>query len=250
MTTSTALKMHPSDTLFAEATQAVRDFAFDHQVAQVFDDMVDRSVPFYSEIQRMISEISADYMVEGTRVYDLGCATGTTIAAMASATGKDVHFVGLDNSSDMLHQCEVKLKQAGIPQPYTCQLADLNGPLELANASVVVLVLTLQFVRPLHREHLIRSIYEGLNDQGCLILVEKVLGESSTFNRQFIEYYYQMKRSHGYSETEIARKREALENVLIPYTLSENHHMLERCGFQQHDVFFKWYNFCGLVAVK
>jgi tRNA (cmo5U34)-methyltransferase len=239
-----------TDTLFDEASTAVRDFAFDSRVASVFDDMVDRSVPFYSEIQRMVAEMAADYMVEGTRVYDLGCATGTTIAAMASATRKAVRFVGIDNSRDMLDKCESKLLLAGIDHVLECQLGDLNGPLDISNASVMTLVLTLQFVRPLHRDALMRAVYNGLNEQGCLLLVEKVLGENSTFNRQFIEYYYHMKRRHGYSEIEIAKKREALENVLIPYTLTENRQMLERCGFRHADVFFKWYNFCGLIAVK
>src|SRR4029077_5268799 len=121
---------------------------------------------------------------------------------------------------------------------------------DLSNASVALLVLTLQFVRPLYRERLIRSIYEGLGDNGCRIRVEKVLGESSTFNRLFIKHYYEMKRRNGYSELEIAQKREALENVLVPYRLEENKELLRGQGFRQVDVFFKWYNFCAMVAMK
>ncbi len=112
------------------------------------------------------------------------------------------------------------------------------------------MVLTLQFVRPLYRERLIRSIYDGLTENGCLILVEKVLGENSTFNRLFIKHYYEMKRRNGYSELEIAQKREALENVLIPYRLEENKELLRRAGFRHVDVFFKWYNFCAIIAMK
>ncbi len=114
----------------------------------------------------------------------------------------------------------------------------------------MTLILTLQFVRPLHRDRLIAEIFKGLNDNGCLILVEKVLGENSLFNRLFIKYYYDLKRRNGYSETEITQKREALENVLIPYQLQENRELLLRSGFRYVDVFFKWYNFCGIVAVK
>jgi tRNA (cmo5U34)-methyltransferase len=113
-----------------------------------------------------------------------------------------------------------------------------------------MMVLTLQFIRPLRRDRLIADIYRGLRPQGCLLLVEKVLGEESLFNRLFIKYYYDMKRRNGYSETEIAQKREALENVLIPYKLLENRELLLRTGFKAVDVFFKWYNFCGIVAVK
>jgi tRNA (cmo5U34)-methyltransferase len=111
-------------------------------------------------------------------------------------------------------------------------------------------MLTLQFIRPLRRTRLITDIYNGLLPQGCLLVVEKVLGEDSLFNRLFIKYYYDLKRRNGYSETEIAQKREALENVLIPYKLFENRELLLETGFRSVDVFFKWYNFCGIVAVK
>jgi tRNA (cmo5U34)-methyltransferase len=118
------------------------------------------------------------------------------------------------------------------------------------DASVVLLVLTLQFVRPLNRDRLLDDIYRGLRPGGCLILVEKVLGETPLFNRLFIKHYYELKRRNGYSELEIAQKREALENVLVPYRLEENRDLLVRHGFQSIDVFFKWYNFSGLIAVK
>jgi tRNA (cmo5U34)-methyltransferase len=118
------------------------------------------------------------------------------------------------------------------------------------NASVVLLVLTLQFVRPLYRERIIKSIYDGMADNGCLIIVEKVLGENSTFNRLFIKHYYEMKMRNGYSELEISQKREALENVLVPYRLEENKELLRGAGFKHVDVFFKWYNFCGIIAMK
>ena len=113
-----------------------------------------------------------------------------------------------------------------------------------------MLNLTLQFVRPLFRDQLIRSIYEGLNENGCLILVEKVLGNDSLLNRQFIKFYYDMKRRNDYTDTEIAQKREALENVLIPYRIDENFELLKRNGFGSVDIFYKWYNFAGLLGVK
>ena len=115
---------------------------------------------------------------------------------------------------------------------------------------MLVLVLTLQFLRPLYREKLIADILRGMNENSCLILVEKVLGEDSLFNRLFINYYYEFKKRQGYSEMEISQKREALENVLIPYKLLENRELLLKAGFRYTDVFFKWYNFCGIVAVK
>lgn len=226
------------------------DFEFGEEVASVFDDMVDRSVPFYGEIQRMITEMGKDYAVKGTNVYDLGCSTGTMLILLDQAVEQDVTFIGIDDSTEMLGKCEEKLKQAGISRAYELQVADLNSKLSLSNASVVNLCLTLQFVRPLNRERLVREVYEGLNPNGCLLLTEKVLGEESLFNRQFIDYYYRLKRRRHYSDLEISQKREALENVLIPYKLEENRRLLKESGFKMIDIFFKWYNFCGIIAVK
>ena len=120
----------------------------------------------------------------------------------------------------------------------------------MQDASLALMVLTLQFLRPLHRERLVANVFKGLRENGGLILVEKVLGEDSHFNRLFIKHYYDFKRRSGYSDLEITQKREALENVLIPYKLFENLELLTRSGFREKDVFFKWYNFCGIVAIK
>ena len=239
------------DQLFVEPRR-IDDFNFGTETAAVFDDMLDRSVPFYGEIQRMLGELSADFAAQGSSIYDLGCSTASSFLAIGAHLTPDVEiqFVGLDSSPDMLQRAERKLRSARFPWRYRLEQADLDQGVRIENASVVLLVLTLQFLRPLNRERLIQSVYEGMNHNGCLLLVEKVLGEHSTFNRLFINHYYEMKRRKGYSDIEIAQKREALENVLIPYRAGENELLLKQAGFQHVDVFFKWYNFCGLVAVK
>lgn len=244
-----AVEHVPPDKVFAAPQQAT-DFKFDSRTAGVFDDMVGRSVPFYHEIQRMTTELAADFAVPGTNLYDLGCATATTLIACEPVVHPDVHFVGIDNSAEMLAKAQSKLDALPSARRRTLVLGDLHEEITIENASVVILTLTLQFVRPLHRERLIRTIAEGMNPQGCLILVEKLTEDDTLFNRLFIKYYYDMKRRHGYSELEIAQKREALENVLIPYRLDENRELLRRTGFKNVEVFFKWFNFTGIVAMK
>ena len=226
------------------------DFKFSKKVAQVFDDMVSRSVPFYGEMQRMLTELVKDFAKPGQVVYDLGCSTGTTLINIDQVLDPSVRFVGIDESPEMLDKCRANFEQAGVTRDYQLVSADLNQGVTLESPSVVIMCLTLQFVRPLYRERLVQDIYRQLDTDGCLILVEKVLGEDSLFNRLFIKYYYEMKRRHHYSEMEISQKREALENVLIPYKLGENQTLLEATGFRYHEVFFKWYNFCGIIAVK
>ena len=242
--------MKPKDEFFREEIKQASDFKFGSKVANVFDDMVNRSVPFYGEMQRMIAELAADHAQEGTNVYDLGCSTGTTLIGMNSMISEDIRFIGVDDSAEMLKKCDEKLQEAGFKRPYDLITADLQTGIKMENASVAVLCLTLQFIRPISREKVLKSIYEGLNSGGVLILVEKILTEESLFNRDFIKYYYDMKRRNNYSEMEISQKREALENVLIPYRTSENIVMLRDAGFSHCEVFFKWYNFTGIIAIK
>ena len=238
------------DEVFRDEIEKVSDFRFGANVAKVFDDMVNRSVPFYGEIQRMMAELAADHAREETFVYDLGCSTGTTMIGMDTLVNQDIKFIGIDDSQEMLDKCKSKLMEIGFSRPYELRCADLGQGVKIENASVVVLCLTLQFVRPIYRERLLKDIYDGLNPGGVLILVEKILAEENNFNRDFINYYYNYKRRNNYSELEISQKREALENVLVPYKLTENITLLRDQGFAHCEVFFKWYNFAGLIAVK
>jgi tRNA (cmo5U34)-methyltransferase len=240
----------PEDKVFNEPLDRIADFKFNETVAAVFDDMVSRSVPSYGDIQRMLVELGAYFATEGSNIYDLGCSTGTTLALLHRALPVRSHLVGVDSSAEMLDKCRDKLGQVGLADAIELKCEDLDRGVSIENASVVMLVLTLMFVRPLNRERLMAEIFRGMNQNGCLLLVEKVLGDGSLFNRLFIERYYAFKRRMGYSELEISQKREALENVLIPYRLQENRDLLLKAGFREVEVFFKWYNVAGFVAVK
>lgn len=226
------------------------DFRFDGKTAAVFDDMISRSVPLYGEIQRMIGEMAADFARPGTNLFDLGCATGASLLELDAVIDPAVRFVGVDNSPQMLDKARQKLEACASGRAFAWIAADLHQTQVVENASVVVMNLTLQFIRPLYRERVVRNIIDGLNGQGCLILVEKLTLGDSLFNRLFIRYYYNLKKRQGYSESEIAHKREALENVLIPYRPEENRELLVAAGFQHVEEFFRWYNFSGVVAVK
>ncbi len=238
------------DRLFDDPQAGNSDFVFDDRTARVFDDMVNRSVPLYGEIQRMLGEMAADFATPGSNLFDLGCATATSLIQLDPVVDPGVRFVGVDNSREMLDKAREKLTRHGMQRQWDLQLADLHREQVVENASVVIMNLTLQFIRPLYRERVARNIYEGLEEQGALLLVEKLTIGDSLFNRLFINYYYEMKRRNGYSEVEIATKREALENVLIPYRPEENRELLASAGFSHIEEFFRWYNFSGIIAVK
>jgi tRNA (cmo5U34)-methyltransferase len=238
------------DEVFADPNMSVTDFRFDATVAAAFDDMVSRSVPYYDEIQRMVVELATDFAEPGSRIYDLGCSTATTLALLDRTVHPEVHFVGIDNSQEMLAKARAKLDALAPNRRVDLVCQDMHDGLQIEDASVVMLLLTLQFVRPLYRERIVRRIAEGMRRNGALILVEKLVVTDSRINRLYIEHYYGYKRRNGYSDVEITNKREALENVLVPYRYEENRELLLNNGFGTVEEFFRWYNFSALVAIR
>ena len=144
------------DEVFKDEIEKASDFKFGANVAKVFDDMVSRSVPFYGEMQRMTAELAADHAKEGSNVYDLGCSTGTTMIGMDTMVNPNIKFIGIDDSQEMLDKCKSKFEEIGLARPYELRCADLGQGVKIENASVVVLCLTLQFVRPIYREQILK----------------------------------------------------------------------------------------------
>lgn len=237
------------DRIFREPLSKLSGFEFDERVAEVFDDMLDRSIPFYGEVQRMILDLVSHYYQQGSRIYDLGCSTGLMMAALVRTYPEIAHVVGLDTSPAMIEKARARMAETEYQGVVDLLDQDIReAPME--QASVVIMNYTLQFIRPLYRARVVRSIYEALLPGGIFILSEKVLEESTQVSRLFIDMYYRFKRRQGYTEMEISQKRERLENVLIPYKVGELRELLSEAGFAQAEVFFKWNNFSSLIAIK
>ncbi|MEA3512838.1 MAG: carboxy-S-adenosyl-L-methionine synthase CmoA [Campylobacterota bacterium] len=224
-----------------------KQFEFDEAVASVFDDMLGRSVPFYDEMLKLTTSFALKYLKQNDTVYDLGCSTATTLINIAKDSNISLNLVGIDNSKAMLNQALHKSKAYGIDIKL---IEDDIFNIDLNPSKVIISNYTLQFIRPLQREQLIKKIYESLEDGGVFIFSEKVITENKTLNKQYIDEYYNFKKTQGYSEFEIAQKREALENVLIPYSYDENKKMILNAGFKHFDCIFKWINFSTFIAIK
>jgi len=253
MTLNATEQMIEEDRLFQQ-TGPAEDFAFDERVAKVFDNMVSRSVPFYSEIQRIQSDIIMDFLPEDAGVVcDLGCSTGTTLKHIAThpKCPPTARFIGYDNSEPMLDKARAKLADEIAGGNVSLLTADLSHLPELPACNVVIMNWTLQFVRPINRNQLLKNVYTSLKPGGVLFLSEKILGNDSLLNRLYIDHHLQFKKCQsGYTDAENRRKREALENVLIPYRLEENFALLEQAGFCHIDTYFRWFNFACIIAVK
>jgi tRNA (cmo5U34)-methyltransferase len=237
------------DAIF-ETEDKVEDFAFNDVVAGVFDDMVRRSVPFYDEVQRMVAEMGAAFLSHGGIAYDIGCSTGNTIAAIAAQLPDTsrVRFVGIDPSGAMLEQAREKLAPLQDSQRLELIESDIQRFNTLKDARLVTILYTLQFVRPMERSSVLKMVRRSLVPGGCLILAEKVLADEAFARRLYIDLYHRYKNRQGYSELEIAKKREALENVLIPFHNRENIQLLRDAGFEAVEQAFRWYNFSLYVA--
>jgi tRNA (cmo5U34)-methyltransferase len=237
------------DSLF-DVEQISEDFVFNERVAQVFDDMLDRSIPFYCEVIHAIARILDTTLENKSGIVDLGCATGSTLLQLSSLLEKrDFQYTGIDNSAAMLDKARLKAELFS-KQDYLSfiqgDIMDIDHP----GSSAFILNYTLQFIRPINRERLLKQIWSNLLPGGICILSEKIISHHPGLNRKFIDIYHTFKKERGYSELEIAKKREALENILIPCSLEENKAMLASAGFVEVEPFFQWFNFVSFIGIK
>jgi tRNA (cmo5U34)-methyltransferase len=224
-----------------------KKFEFDESVASVFDDMLSRSVPFYDEVRGLVISLILAEQKEGKRVLDLGASTAKFLLDLHSKMEVQMQLKGIDNSPAMLERAEQKCQAFGAT--IDLELADMME-YDYDNEDIIVANYTLQFIRPMQRIELIKRLYKGLNEDGLFIFSEKIVFEDKRLDKEMIDIYYDYKKRQGYSEYEIAQKREALENVLIPFTIEENIRMCKEAGFGNIDTIFQWANFVTFVAKK
>lgn len=238
------------DTLYDEHLPSIEGFTFDSKVAEVFENMVNRSVPGYGLNLAMVRLITDRYAQPESFLYDLGCSLGAaTLMMRKSVEGKDCRIFSVDNSPAMLHKCNLKIQQDTSATPVNLICADISN-IAITNASMVVLNFTLQFIPIERRQALLEHIYAGMRPNAVLLLSEKILFENTKENETLVELHHDFKRAQGYSDLEVSQKRAALENVLIPEMLTSHVNRLKKAGFS---CVFPWYqvlNFASLIAIK
>lgn len=223
---------------------------FDVSTTEVFDNMLERSIPQYDVMRATVDEIALKFAAaaRGSRcIVDLGCSRGEAIARLVAALDSDTRFVGVDTSAPML--AAARKRFAGDSNVSLLDL-DLRLAYPEVRANVTLGVLTLQFVPIEHRQRLIQEVYDHTEPGGTFIIVEKVLGATAELDRLMVASYLAMKRRNGYTQEEVDRKRLSLEGVLVPVTAKWNVEMLRAAGFQQVDCFWRWMNFGGWVAMR
>lgn len=229
-------------------------FRFNDEVASVFPDMLRRSIPGYAATIEAIGSLATRYVRPNTRCYDLGCSLGAaTIAMRQGITAPGCRIVAVDVAPAMTRRCAEIIaeddRRFSPLTPVDVVEADIRD-VEIANASMVILNYTLQFLAVDKREKLLCTIHDGLIDGGLLVLSEKVVDENPEMERLLVNLHHEHKRRNDYSALEISRKRAALENVLIPETVGTHRSRLKAAGFRHTAVWLRFFNFVSIIAVK
>ncbi|MGX5913431.1 carboxy-S-adenosyl-L-methionine synthase CmoA [Aliidiomarina sp. Khilg15.8] len=243
--------MNPTrDAIYATPYAELGNFTFDDKVADVFPDMINRSVPGYATMVHTIGRLTARFAQPGTSLYDLGCSLGAaTLAMKQNMQVADCRIIGIDNSPAMVERCQNHVDAFRGDTPVVIECADIID-VEFAPCSVVVLNFTLQFIEPDQREVLLSRIFDALRPGGLLVLSEKVREDDSDSDQVLIDLHHDFKRDNGYSELEISQKRAALENVMRLNTLPEHLQRLERVGFGHVQNWYRCFNFTSTFAIK
>lgn len=241
-------KQSGQDTLFSKPLDGVPRFTFDQNVVDVFPDMIKRSVPGYTTILHMIGQIAEKYAQPSTRCYDIGCSLGASILAMRHRIRTtDTSIIGIDNSEDMISRCREVIAADSFDIPVELVLSNIME-VEFEPMSVCVMNFTLQFISPNLRKELLERIAKAMVPGGVLILSEKLAFQDQEHDNLMIELHHHFKRANGYSELEVAQKRDAIENVLIPETLETHQVRLHEAGFRSANLWFQCFNFSSLIA--
>lgn len=244
------MKNHQPDTIYANPLAEVSRFAFDQRVVDVFPDMIKRSVPGYATIINMIGNLAERYALPDSNCYDLGCSLGAaTLAMRHRIQAANCKIIGVDNSAAMIARCQQVIAADSGEIPVDLIEAPIQS-VNIQNASMTVLNFTLQFIATDERLDVLKKICTGLNPGGVLILSEKVAFEDQLHQQLMTELHHNFKRANGYSDLEIAQKRAAIEDYLIPETLSIHRQRLRAAGFNSVDVWFQCFNFASLIAIK
>lgn len=246
--------MSNKDTIFSTPKESIKAFEFDHKVVEVFPDMINRSVPGYQSIIHAIGEMACQFSQKDTQIYDLGCSLGAASLSIREklesySDKQPCKIIAIDNSPAMVERCQLIQSNYRFTTPIEVLKGDITD-IKFHNASLVVLNFTLQFLATETRQELINTIYRALNSGGALILSEKIRLPNETLDKTIIDLHHDFKRQNGYSDMEIAQKRAALENVLIPDTREQHFGRFKHAGFKQYDSWYQHYNFASFIAVK
>jgi tRNA (cmo5U34)-methyltransferase len=241
--------MTKKDTVYAQPLASIQAFAFDGQVADVFENMINRSVPGYALLLDLIGQLTEKYAQPHSNCYDLGCSLGASTLKIRQHLPASCHVIGVDTSPAMVERCRTNMARDHSQASVEIRQEAMQHT-SITNASVVVLNFTLQFIPDEQRADLLAKLARNMLPGGALILSEKIRFEDASTQAHMTELHHDFKKYHGYSDLEIAQKRAALEHVLIPNTEQQHLQRLTDAGLQAAQVYLRCFNFASFLAIK
>lgn len=225
--------------------ESMRPFTFNAEVAEAFDDMASRSIPLYREALWLTTQWAREYFIPGTTIYDIGCSTGTQLELLSRYL-PDCDFIGIDKSVPMIDRAQRKLSGR---ERVRFEAADALR-VEYRKSSVIIVNYTLQFLPIRQRTQAVQLWFQALVPGGILIVSDKVRSPEPMVHESMTQFYEEFKELNGYSRTEIERKKEALDKVLVPLSAAEEESLLRETGFAHVETLLRWHQFSTFVAIK
>ena len=240
--------MGKQDTIYEAGNLSGLPFSFNQEVTEVFEDMIDRSVPGYKTSLNIIRYLSKKYYQENTNCYDIGCSLGASSAAILDGANSP-KVIAVDNSEAMISECRRRF-ESQIDSKFIEFKAEDIMETKLENASAVVINYVIQFLDILQRDELIKRIHNSLVPGGILILSEKIHFTNQLETNRFYKTHHKFKSMNGYSDMEIAGKRDSLEGVLITETEKDHIKRAIDCGFARYEKILSNLNFRTFIFFK
>jgi tRNA (cmo5U34)-methyltransferase len=228
----------------AERFAVPGSWQFSPEVAAVFDEHVEASVPFYQPIQELAAEVADWAAPAGATIADLGAATGTTcerIQRRHPDRGYTFHLY--DAAEEMLDRARGKLVGAKVlPTQILSYQQRLEAGLRHSFASLTLALFTLQFLDPTDRHAVLQMARGCARDEGALLVAEKLRLPDSRWHEIAAAVSHDWKAARGIGHEAIRAKERALRGVLVPLTDDQNRRMITAAGWAGVEVLFRWHS--------
>lgn len=215
---------------------------FDEKVAQQFDTHVRQSVHMYDEFHKSIINMSKFFIEDNTNILDVGTSTGELLSKFPYNNKCD--YIGIDTELAMINQAKTKIEHH-----IKLEVGDILN-YDIENCSIITMMLVLQFIKPKDKQKALDNIYKSLNKGGVLFFVDKIKTSIPEIHDIYNDLYYDFKIENNLTYEEILEKNKSLRGVQKTITLEENLKIIKNAGFTDVDIFMKYNNFVGIIAIK
>lgn len=217
-----------------------KKFSFDS--IENFDSHISTHIRDYDRLRATILGIADNFIIDGKRVYDIGCSTGALIKSLDKKfPNRKAEYIGIDINYNFAKEFEdsdtIKFNKADITRGYN-----------YTDASLVISLFTLQFIDPKSRLDVLDSIANSLDTGYGFIIAEKVY-PSSAFTYKVLEGASLDHKLESVSPEEVFNKENSLRDIMRPSLATDLERELKD-RFSSVEPIWVCYNFRAYLCVK